>query len=100
VKALSVPLVALATLLGAGGCVTYSNTSSWLVNQGPRKIEISGFSVDPRHEGETTIVNFGSHVARFEPERIELDGNEAWTGPYRHAKVSRGRGGGAVLKVE
>ncbi len=81
------------------GCVYHSSTS-WLLDRGDRKIEFTGYSVDPRHEGDVTTVDFGRHTARFEPERIEVDGRDVWTGPYTHARVSRGRDGRVVMDVK
>ena len=92
-------LLVLLLLVGVGGC-TFETKSSWILTQGDRKIEFSGFSVDPKHDGDVTTVDFGRHTARFEPERIELDGREMWSGPYTRARVYRGLGGRAFLDVK
>ena len=92
-------LLLAALLVGVGGC-TFETSTVWMLVQGDRTIEFSGYSVNPKHEGDVTTAEFGRHTARFEPERIEVNDREVWSGPYTRARVLRGMGGRPYVDVK
>jgi len=94
-------LASLVYLALAGGCATSSYTSeSVLLGDSGQRIELTGFAFQTSEQGDMKTVTFAEHRAVFEPERIVIDGNQVWTGPYRRAAVSRGKAATVVLTVD
>ena len=92
-------LIICLSAVAATGCVSH-RSSSVLMGDGDRRIELAGFSFDTDEQGDAKTATFAGHRAVFEPMRIVIDDEEVFTGPYRRAAISRGEGASVQLTVD
>ena len=95
----SIATLCLFGILLAAGCASHTSNSV-LLGDGSQRIELTGFKFNTSEQGDTKVATFAGHRASFEPQRIVIDGEEVWTGPYRRAAVSRGKAAQVFLAVD
>ena len=89
----------VSALLAAAGCVSH-RSESLLMGDSRQRIELTGYSFDTSEQGETKVAEFAGHRAAFEPERIVVDGQTVFSGPYRRAAINRGKAATVLLTVD
>jgi hypothetical protein len=92
-------LLTVSVVMAAGGCA-YQQSNSLLMGNGGQRIELTGYSFDTSEQGDAKVATFAGHRASFEPERIVIDGQTVFAGPYRRAAVNRGKAGAVLLTVD
>jgi hypothetical protein len=93
------PVVCVTGLLAAGGCTSY-RTDSLVMGDSRQRIELTGYSFETSELPDAKVATFAGHRAAFEPERIVVDGQTVFSGPYRRAAVNRGKAGAVLLTVD